>query len=184
MILATFGPTYIESLAKFGPALYLPKTSLDISASVQNKCSPTFKHWVTKLRAACLQRRKSAQVTSEKGCSSLGWATPTVSVSKGGVPQNSKGKRDLRLDVLNWGTPTSRDWKDGACGNANVPVNGLLSRQAVRWKIHKSSRRARVTTGPQSPNTSGPRLNPVFVNWLMGWPRIVADGSNSLATEW
>ena len=27
------------------------------------------------------------------------WATPTSSIAKGGVPQDSKGKRDLRLDI-------------------------------------------------------------------------------------
>lgn len=35
-----------------------------------------------------------------------------------------------------------------------------------------------------SPSTSGPRLNPVFVSWLMGWPLIVLDYSNCSATEW
>jgi hypothetical protein len=38
--------------------------------------------------------------------------------------------------------------------------------------------------GSESQPISGLRLNPVFVNWLMGWPKIVPDGSDSLETEW
>lgn len=38
------------------------------------------------------------------------------------------------LVVAMWATMTSRDWKDEACAAANVPTNGLLGRQAVRWQ--------------------------------------------------
>ena len=61
-----------------------------------------------------------------------------------------------------WGTPTSRDWKDGACQGAAVPVNGLLGRQVLQAPI-----------GPESSSsdpTSRRRLNPAFACWLMGWP--------------
>jgi hypothetical protein len=34
--------------------------------------------------------------------------------------------------AVQWSTPTVRDWKDGACAEANVPTNGLLGRQAAR----------------------------------------------------
>jgi len=30
-----------------------------------------------------------------------------------------------------WPTATSRDWKDGACAEANVPTNGLLGRAVL-----------------------------------------------------
>lgn len=37
-------------------------------------------------------------------------------------------------------TPTTRDWKDGACADSNVPTNGLLGRQAVRaWATPTAS---------------------------------------------
>jgi len=50
-----------------------------------------------------------------------------------------------------WPTPTSRDYKDGVyC--PNVPVNKLLGREV--WE------------GPDN----GGRLNPDWVEWLMGWP--------------
>lgn len=53
-----------------------------------------------------------------------------------------------------WGTPTSRDWKDGG-RNQNVPENGLLSRQVPNR---------------EDPATPG-SLNPEWVEWLMMFPR-------------
>ena len=41
-------------------------------------------------------------------------------------PQVTRARRG------DWMTPTTRDWKDGACADSNVPTNGLLGRQAVR----------------------------------------------------
>jgi hypothetical protein len=77
-----------------------------------------------------------------------------------------------------WGTPTSRDWKDGASADADVETNGLLGRQVVRE--FQSSRPAleQPNSGAKcwcgDPNCALPshkrRLNPLFVAWLMGWP--------------
>jgi DNA (cytosine-5)-methyltransferase 1 len=70
-----------------------------------------------------------------------------------------------------WNTPTSRDGKDGACQDANVPTNGLLGRQAVRYGLPVQ---ATPTDGkPTSKNTpieAPPYLNPRFVSALMGIP--------------
>lgn len=54
--------------------------------------------------------------------------------------------------AVNWPTPTSRDWKDGDCRDANVEQNGLLGRVAL---------------------TDQPRgaLNPAWVETLMGFPQ-------------
>lgn len=35
----------------------------------------------------------------------------------------------LNCQKSSWATTTTRDWKDGACAEANVPVNSLLGRQ-------------------------------------------------------
>jgi len=50
-------------------------------------------------------------------------------VSKGG------GLRKIEDQAEFWGTPTSRDQKDGSSAEANVPTNGLLGRQVIReWQ--------------------------------------------------
>ena len=58
-----------------------------------------------------------------------------------------------------WATPTGRDHKDGANPSENVATNSLLGRQAPR------------TPMPGKESSKQPRrLNPRFVEMLMGWP--------------
>jgi hypothetical protein len=78
-----------------------------------------------------------ARLTDESGFSS--WPTATV---KGN--HNRKGLSLTSGDGLAtaagmWGTPTARDWKDGACADADVPTNGLLGRMAARWPTPAAS---------------------------------------------
>jgi len=64
---------------------------------------------------------------------------------------NGKSPFSAQGVIPAWPTPTSRDYKDGVyC--PNVPVNKLLGREV--WE------------GPDN----GGRLNPDWVEWLMGWP--------------
>lgn len=56
-----------------------------------------------------------------------------------------------------WPTPTSRDWKDGDCRNANVEANGLLGRVALEHQPKGS-------------------LNPDWVEALQGFPPGWTDG--------
>ena len=64
-------------------------------------------------------------------------------------------------------TPTARDYKDGTAKSCqNVPVNGLLGRA-----VHQL----------QEP-TAGGKLNPRWVEWLMGWPIAWTD-CEPLATD-
>lgn len=62
--------------------------------------------------------------------------------------------------LSSWGTPTSRDWKDGDCSHLGLPVKGLVSRQVL----------GTTSSGSSAPTESGGRLNPDFVRWLMGYP--------------
>jgi len=66
--------------------------------------------------------------------------------------------------VSSWATPASRDWKDGACQDANVEVNALLGGQAAMLGPTPSG----------SPAETGKpvryQLNPSFSLWLMGYP--------------
>lgn len=46
---------------------------------------------------------------------------------------------DLAMVARMWGTPTTRDWKDGASDLTNVPENGLLGRMAANWSTPRAS---------------------------------------------
>lgn len=77
------------------------------------------------------------------------WPTPRACSGK-----RSSGANRTEL-VRSWATPTTRDWKDGTA-TADVKTNCLLGRQAPRS----------MSDGMESRLT----LNPLFVEWLMGWP--------------
>lgn len=157
------------------------------------------------------------------------WPTPSATsygTNQGGAAGRT-GKVRPSLDTMvrdvMWSTPTTRDWKDGACADANVPTNGLLGRQTARWwptptvgdskasgaagyqtetrhvgttltdaavaprgPLAQTTPPAGETISPSTP-TAPRRLNPRFVEALMGWPsgwaRPEPMSSDSSATE-
>jgi hypothetical protein len=116
-----------------------------------------------------------------------------------GINGNGMGL-PLAMAVQMWPPPTSRDHKDGATSLENTPVNALLGRAVLVWRTpaaadadrgahpspdvkageHSlttqaagflSSRPAPEISTPGDPSSSARRsLNPLFVEWLMGWP--------------
>jgi hypothetical protein len=89
-----------------------------------------------------------------------GWQTPKLPSGGGQVTRTTPGGglRKLEDQVLlaPWGTASARDWKDGACQTADVPINALLGRQATLCGAETAS---------------GGQLNPAHSRWLMGLPR-------------
>jgi hypothetical protein len=144
--LAISGPTSCGSCANATRASCSSRTSQAISPSDSERSAPTFDTWASELKQDFSRRLKQALLTVARG-SSL-WPT-----AAGGLhnyfkePSSFLARRErlkatkvngngagmpLGIAVRLWGTPTARDGKDGACANANVPVNGLLGRQVVK----------------------------------------------------
>ena len=199
----TSGPTSHESLTNAGQGGLFLRTSPAICPSGSPKSARIFKAWASSLRRVYSARRKSARHSDESDCSS--W--PTASAHDGRRPgsdatstQGANLKRDaerwptptcpaphdsnrtaglgmqkqwnVAAAAVAWNTPTTRDWKDGSDPSENVPTNSLLGRQAPR------------VTGEMCPSDFGPRrLNPAFVEWLMGWPHGWTDFA-PVAMEW
>ena len=98
--------------------------------------------------------------------------TPRTSDSNGAGAHGTGGP-DLRTVVGQLlPTPTARDWKDGApC--ANVPENALLGR-AVWGDFGRYQaavdRWAAIHGAPPAPTDDRARLNPQFVEWMLGYP--------------
>jgi hypothetical protein len=98
------------------------------------------------------------------------WNTPT------GILGDHPGMTDpnqLSGQAI-WATPTAHDERDGTGGD--LPTKSLLSRQAPRsGLLDPASARSGPESSPPGP-TSHPRspgrarLNPKFVEWLMGFP--------------
>ncbi len=127
------------------------------------KSQMTYDNWVIKLRQACLQRQKLVLLIKEKDSSSWPvavmriWPTVRTSSSNGTSSKEVKAgnpKQRLEVMIVNWATPTARDWKDNA--SANIQTNSLLGRQDPQ--IMKDGTQSQIT------------LNPRFTEWLMGWP--------------
>lgn len=57
-----------------------------------------------------------------------------------------------------WPTPTSRDWRSGKASQATMEKNSRPLSEVV------------CQSRPSYPDAGTGQLNPVFVEWLMGWP--------------
>lgn len=92
------------------------------------------------------------------------WPTTTVNDSRSGRnatanrsnPNSQHHEGTTLVDAAGWATTTTRDWKDGACQQADVPINALLGRQATLCGAAMAS---------------GGQLAPAMSRWLMGVPR-------------
>ena len=94
--------------------------------------------------------------------------------TKGGQPrENTFG--GLAPEAVMWGTPTSRDGKDGTSA-LTVPENGLLGRQDPRMTMDGDE------SSPGAP-TSRRRLNPKFAEWQLGWPEGWVDLTSCTSSE-
>lgn len=95
---------------------------------------------------------------------------------KGGPNQTLRGKPSLTAQAstaLAWPTPAARDAK-GANGPEHLAKerghHDQLPNAVALWSGHPVPETS--TGGPESspPTPSSRRLNPAFVEWLMGWP--------------
>lgn len=107
------------------------------------------------------------------------WATPTARMHKGGGQAVTRADGKSRLDMLDW---QAEHWPTPMAGSAgtntyNAAGNSDFSRRAE--ELAKGVRAFAMVDLllPDRPTPSGVkssetrrRLNPLFVEWLMGWP--------------
>lgn len=98
------------------------------------------------------------------------WATPTKADGQKVTPFHDAPQPALayQCHLASWATPTTRDHKDGACQDANVPVNCILGRQAVLVSGTPATSSSAETV--KSVASRKAVLNPAFSLWLMGFP--------------
>lgn len=120
------------------------------------------------------------------------WPTPTASLGdpRRGAPSSEtaakryrQGKRNLDDAVAMWPTPTAQDAEQAggrACiesGNRRPSLSyaaQMFPTPAARDYRHPNAKsyeeRGGGKKGEQQPNSVGGPLNPMWVEWLMGWP--------------
>jgi hypothetical protein len=138
------------------------RARLDVNGSPEYVL--TWKDWDMQSGPPICALRARARRKSDSGFT--GWPTPCVADSAS--TRNSTARRNKlpptgihaghtltdAVTLHGWGTPTSRDHKDGASiGMADV--NGLLGRQV--WAYVEMT-------------ASGAALSPAFHLWLQGYP--------------
>lgn len=102
-------PARGSSSSKTSPACSPRQTPT--SAPAANGYGETYSAWVSRLRADCSQRRKSARLMSANGSSSSGWPNATAAMTTGAESAGRDGGDNLQTAVKNWPTPAARDIK-------------------------------------------------------------------------
>jgi hypothetical protein len=185
--------------------------SATICASASVTSPESYTRWATALRRASLQRRKlalrtsanassfwpTAKVSTGDYCYSNGnHSTPALNLSGAarrwktplslnhGETGNIAGQSQLGIQVRHWRTP-SDDSKRGGAANAQARIAQghtlNLQDQAASW-ASPHGRQDQTTPHGQTSSNVGRKLNPLFVEWLMGWP-IGSTGFDSAAME-
>ena len=115
------------------------------------------------------------------------WQTPGTDSfrSRGGERVDEPG---LDQQVRMWRSPTSRDWKGESAESWRTRETGdltpTLADQVLSLPLPTTPKDGQSSS--ESAPTSRRRLNPLFVEWLMGWPigwtSLAPLGSGSQAT--
>ena len=195
---ATCGRTLPGSLARYALRGYCSKTSpvsqqpsLLMDEAPSKRSATTFKSWVSRSRGMSSQRQRWGRHIFASAPSLPGdW--PTLNTPSGGPNTKSTathtGGLDLDGAVLMWPTPDAgvrtgfnRSESEGA---TNRP---LLAEAAGMWasSLPGDSPNEHGAPCSRSGQTSPRRLNPLFVEWLMGWPLGWTQAGSPLPeTEW
>lgn len=185
-----------ESSPRWVPGTPSLRTSPTTSTSDSPRSEMNYTEWVTKLRQESSARLKWARHIfandssfwpSPKGSEGAGgagregrdggmdlrtmtqeaWPTPSVEGNRNRHGLTTKAGDGLQTAAQQWATPTQRDYKDGGDPSLKVPTNALLGRQAPRTMV-TGEESLSENHGLNQP--SGRRLNPLFVEALMGLP--------------
>jgi hypothetical protein len=122
------------------------------------------------------------------------WPPPVASASDKGGLITRRGSATLLATAIDttgklWATPVASDYRSGAAGPAiwrhrEKPKNA----RPLREQAYLYSPPAQVTQRGRPSLQRRPRLNPRFVDWLMGWPpgwsAIEPTGFALSATGW
>jgi len=177
------GTTLSESFARFSHDGSLVKTSLDLFLLDSTPfCDPLPASGMM-LSGELFELSRWEPLIDASGSSSspsdgTAWTTPAASEVGSRSKKYAQGGLPLTMQGTNWATPNAGDAKAG-----QKSTNGrTLPREAEA----SSPQALQISTcGPEC-SPSHRRLNPAFVEWLMGLPSgwtIARTGSGPVATE-
>ena len=116
------------------------------------------------------------------------WATPNCpnggrvmkqkDVEAKGATESGKRQVELASQATIWGTPTSRDWKDGSSADT-APTNGLLGRQVIQeFALRAAEQDGLPIPGPRAKPDGDARDATVPANWPTPDANAMNDGES------
>ena len=209
----TSGPMSPASSANVGPFGCSLKTWAVMSRLASTPSCVTYGEWVTRLRLACLQRQKRARRMNASGCSS--WPTATSVMTTGAGHEGRDGGLNLQTAAASWPTPAAQNWK-GSSEASVTRADGKSRMDVLHYRAEQGFTHPAPATQPHGPTLSQlrpiwrplrasliashgratwrrlwkgrtkRRLNPGFVEWLMGWPpgHALCACSETAFTRW
>jgi len=109
------------------------------------------------------------------------WPTPHQNCTTGAGTQGRGGGLKVQTAVATWPTPSARDFRSGEASDEIFHGNARpLNEVACRFSRPDLENPSGGAVSSVSAPTSRPRLNPLFVGWLMGLPEGWLDAQSSL----
>jgi hypothetical protein len=143
------GEKWQGSFAKYDPDTHSLRThQCSLLEDLTESCQ-TLPAWGLMRDGECWEQ--PTLVLRIKGTESGLWRTPQAADAKSSIVQKGYAT-NLTHQVMKWPTPTARIWKGG--GRQMIRSDGKSREDMLDWLVEKD----------------GGRLNPTWVEWLMGWP--------------
>jgi hypothetical protein len=158
------GNTWRELLAKYSPDTALWKTAQCSLLEDLEQSLEIWPNWGSMRNGECFRQPMLAQITlgSESGLLEKIWPTPRAKMSgfqvKERVDRKNTNLEEVVAERMKWPTPSVRDYKGGYIG-------GRIRNGKVSWDTLDVA-----VQHTDNPNKDGGHLNPMWVEWLMGWP--------------
>ena len=161
---AACGDTWRESSVRFDRASSSWRTHRCLWDEVLPESSVTLPRWGSMRSGACTARSKPELLTSDSGRGL--WPTPTVDAATERTKKYAQGGMPLSLavrqDMGRIPTPTAADLKGS--GSRNTESSKAHPGTSLTDFVRKDGGRGRSVV------PAGGKLNPTWVEWLMGWP--------------
>jgi len=187
------GPSSLDWFARYDPEASSWKTSQVSFMEELNTFSETWPRSGSMRNGKVSERQTLVHPIA--GSESLSWASPVAADAAQGDIENENTKyvttgtgrlRKISNNGESGSLGLAREVKHWGVGNWLTPSANEDAAGTVDGNMqHMLSHQVQVATGITSTNDTGQRLNPLFVEWLMGWPEgwVGLTNSASSATE-
>ena len=188
----TSGPTSSESSVRYSQPSSFSKMSKDTSSEASAPSSVTLTNWGSMRSGECTQLPKPDTHTVATGSSS--WPTPGANDYKGSSRVGQRrGQLDEAAEQKFQAPQTQPAWtpcphcENYLCNLHEMHAHDCPCPSIEEWETdpYEVRRQAPRVTGQKSPSSTGRRLNPWFVEWLMSFPAgwTVCEHSETLSAQ-